>query len=83
MIAKELDEHWEVLAEAAQTIMRRDGVEKPYETLKKLTHGKSLDKATWLKLVDNLALPQQEKERLKKLTPSTYLGKASSLAEKI
>ena len=83
VIAKELDEHWEVLAEAAQTIMRRDGVEKPYETLKKLTHGKSLDKATWLKLVDNLALPQEEKERLKKLTPSTYLGKASSLAEKI
>ncbi len=81
IIAKDLDGHWEVLAEAAQTIMRRYGIEKPYEKLKKLTRGKSFDKAKWIELINQLDIPTKEQERLKKITPNQYTGLASKLAK--
>ncbi|MGO1238916.1 MAG: adenylosuccinate lyase, partial [Hafnia alvei] len=61
----ELDHNWEVLAEPIQTVMRRYGIEKPYEKLKELTRGKRVDAAGMQAFIDGLALPDDEKTRLK------------------
>ena len=61
----ELDHNWEVLAEPIQTVMRRYGIEKPYEKLKELTRGKRVDAAGMQAFIDGLALPEEEKTRLK------------------
>ncbi|SFN16277.1 adenylosuccinate lyase [Formivibrio citricus] len=80
----DLNANWEVLAEPIQTVMRRYGVPNPYEQLKELTRGKSgLTRETLAVFIDNLAIPPAEKERLKALTPWTYLGKAEELANRI
>lgn len=76
----ELDQHWEVLAEAAQTVMRRHGVHEPYELMKKLTRGQGLDRQSWRALVAELPLPEAVKLSLQELTPSSYLGLSSDLA---
>lgn len=81
VIADDLDNHWEVLAEAAQTVMRRYGIVQPYETLKKLTRGKSFNQTKWIELIHQLEIPKQEKDRLKKLTPNNYLGYAKLLGK--
>jgi len=80
---KELDEHWEVLAEPIQTVMRRYGVEKPYEKLKDLTRGKGVDKASIQNFIKSLQIPEKEKERLLNLTPRNYIGLAEQLAEEV
>ncbi|GLR09647.1 adenylosuccinate lyase [Mixta theicola] len=72
----ELDQNWEVLAEPIQTVMRRYGIEKPYEKLKELTRGKRVDAAGMQAFIDSLALPEEEKTRLKQMTPANYLGRA-------
>ena len=77
----ELDQNWEVLAEPIQTVMRRYGIEKPYEKLKELTRGKRVDQQTMQQFIDGLAIPEDEKERLKALTPATYIGAAIQLVE--
>ena len=79
IIKKDLDENLEVLAEALQTVMRRYGIEKPYEKLKKLTRGKRITRQDLNSFIDSLALPKPEKLRLKKLTPATYTGLAEKL----
>ncbi len=79
----ELDNNWEVLAEPIQTVMRRYGIEKPYEKLKELTRGKKIDAAVLINFVETLPLPDEEKSRLKTLLPSTYLGFAIHLANQI
>ncbi|HLB57344.1 MAG TPA: lyase family protein, partial [Gammaproteobacteria bacterium] len=79
----ELDNHWELLAEPLQTLMRRHGIKHAYEKLKKLTHGKSITKTALHKLVDSLKLPLEEKQRFKQLTPATYIGQAKTLAKKV
>ncbi|MGL5334608.1 MAG: adenylosuccinate lyase [Enterovibrio sp.] len=76
-----LSQNWEVLAEPIQTVMRRYGIEKPYEKLKELTRGKRISAQELAFFIDGLALPQQEKERLKALTPSNYLGDAARLVD--
>ncbi|MCY9843380.1 adenylosuccinate lyase [Vibrio caribbeanicus] len=79
----ELDQNWEVLAEPIQTVMRRYGIEKPYEKLKELTRGKRVDGEAMYHFIENLELPQHEKERLQQMTPANYIGEAVSLTDKI
>ena len=79
----ELENHWELLAEALQTLMRRHGIKNAYEKLKKLTHGKSITKTALHQWVDSLKLPLEEKQRFKQLTPAQYIGQAKTLAKKI
>lgn len=79
----ELDQNWEVLAEPIQTVMRRYGIEKPYEKLKELTRGKRVTGEAMRQFIDGLNLPQAEKERLKQMTPASYIGYAVDLVEKL
>ncbi len=79
-----LDGNWEVLAEPIQTVMRRYGVENPYEQLKELTRGKGgITREALHDFIDNLAIPAEEKARLAQLTPHNYIGKAVELARRI
>lgn len=79
----ELDKNWEVLAEPIQTVMRRYGIEKPYEKLKDLTRGKRVDGEGMRAFVDGLDLPEHEKARLKQMTPANYIGDAVKLTDKL
>ncbi len=80
---QELDNNWEVLAEPYQTLMRRYGIDNPYEKLKELTRGHSVNKDTMLKFIDSLELPEEAKERLRALTPANYIGRAIDFAKEI
>ena len=82
-LAADLDAAWEVLAEPIQTVMRRYGLPNPYERLKELTRGKSITKQTLSAFIDTLELPTPERERLKALTPATYIGLAADLARRL
>jgi adenylosuccinate lyase len=79
----DLNSAWEVLAEPIQTVMRRYGIESPYEKLKELTRGRAIDQATIEAFVDTLDMPEQAKAELKALTPSTYIGNAAAQAKAI
>jgi len=80
----DLNANWEVLAEPIQTVMRRYGVPNPYEQLKELTRGKSgITREALAVFIDGLAIPAAEKARLKELTPWSYIGKATELAQRI
>ncbi|RQW61981.1 adenylosuccinate lyase [Vibrio viridaestus] len=79
----ELDKNWEVLAEPIQTVMRRYGIEKPYEKLKELTRGKRVDGEAMRSFIDGLELPEEEKVRLKQMTPASYIGQAIELTDKL
>ncbi|WP_413525039.1 adenylosuccinate lyase [Photobacterium phosphoreum] len=79
----ELDRNWEVLAEPVQTVMRRYGIEKPYEKLKELTRGKRVDGEGMRTFIDGLELPEHEKARLKTLTPANYIGDAIKLTNQL
>ena len=82
-VAEDLDAAWEVLAEAIQTVMRRYGIPKPYEKLKALTRGKGhMTPEVIHEFIETLELPADAKERLQKLTPATYIGKAVELARR-
>ncbi|MGL5800581.1 MAG: adenylosuccinate lyase [Plesiomonas sp.] len=80
-LANELDHNWEVLAEPIQTVMRRYGIEKPYEKLKELTRGKRVDAQGMQQFIDGLALPEHEKTRLKAMTPANYIGHAVQMVD--
>ncbi|MGP1939502.1 MAG: adenylosuccinate lyase [Arsenophonus sp. ET-DL9-MAG3] len=77
----ELDANWEVLTEAIQTVMRRYGIEKPYEKLKALTRGKKITSDDIKIFVDNLDLPKTEKNRLKMMSPANYIGYSINLVD--
>ncbi len=79
----ELDSNWEVLAEPIQTVMRRYGIEKPYEKLKELTRGKRVDQKTMQDFVQGLDIPQEAKDRLMTMTPMNYIGNAIEQTKKI
>ncbi|MBJ7553030.1 adenylosuccinate lyase [Marinomonas spartinae] len=79
----DLNAAWEVLAEPIQTVMRRYGIESPYEKLKELTRGRTIDQATIEAFVDTLELPEKAKNELKALTPATYIGNAVAQAKAI
>ncbi|CAE1135052.1 adenylosuccinate lyase [Xanthomonas euroxanthea] len=79
----DLDAAWEVLAEAVQTVMRRHGLPNPYEQLKALTRGQGITAASMQAFVESLQLPEQDKQRLRALTPGAYTGLAEQLARTI
>ena len=72
----ELDANWEVLAEPIQTVMRRYGIEKPYEKLKELTRGKRVNQEIMQEFVAKLDMPQEAKDQLMAMTPMNYIGNA-------
>ncbi|NEX61417.1 adenylosuccinate lyase [Noviherbaspirillum galbum] len=82
-LAEDLDATWEVLAEPVQTVMRRFGIENPYEQLKELTRGKGISKEALRDFVQGLNIPQQAKDQLLAMTPANYIGRAAELAGRI
>lgn len=82
-LVEDLNAAWEVLAEPIQTVMRRYGIEKPYEKLKDLTRGKAITQELMADFIDQLAIPETAKENLKALTPATYTGNAEAQAKAI
>ncbi|WP_428607116.1 adenylosuccinate lyase [Sedimenticola sp.] len=83
LLAEDLDGNWEVLAEPIQTVMRRYGIEKPYEKLKALTRGQRIGADELRAFVDDLEIPDEAKAALRELTPGSYIGNAVDQAEKI
>ncbi len=82
-LAADLDANWEVLAEPVQTVMRRYGVEQPYEKLKALTRGRRITQADLARFIDSLEIPDDAKARLQALSPKSYLGNASVQAKAV
>ncbi|WP_338910999.1 adenylosuccinate lyase [Mycetohabitans rhizoxinica] len=80
---EDLDGCWEVLAEPVQTVMRRYGIENPYEQLKELTRGKGITRDGLHAFIGTLAIPDEVKARLLAMTPASYVGKAVELAQRI
>ena len=81
-LAEDLEANYAVLAEAIQTVMRRYGVANPYEKLKELTRGETIDAEVLANFVDSLDIPEEAKARLRALTPASYLGDAANQARK-
>lgn len=79
----ELDDNWELLAEPVQTVMRRYGIEKPYEKLKELTRGKKVNADIMADFIDGLELPDSVKAELKTMTPANYIGDAIRLVDQL
>jgi adenylosuccinate lyase len=83
-LALDLDNNWEVLAEPIQTVMRRYGIENPYEQLKELTRGKGgINKASLHIFISGLNIPVDAKQALLEMTPASYVGKATELARSV
>jgi adenylosuccinate lyase len=83
-LAQDLDASWEVLAEPIQTVMRRYGIENPYEQLKELTRGKGgINKASLHEFIGGLNIPNDAKKLLLEMTPASYIGKAVALTKHI
>lgn len=79
----DLDANWEVLAEPIQTVMRRYGVDQPYEKLKALTRGQRVDRETLQDFIAGLAIPEEAKQRLLALTPAGYTGNGADQARRV
>jgi adenylosuccinate lyase len=82
-IDNDIDDAWEVLAEAVQTVLRRYGVEQPYEKLKALTRGRDVTEKTLNKFINDLDIPKEAKQQLLAMTPRTYTGNAEAQARDI
>ncbi len=82
VMKKDLENHWEVIAEGAQTILRAAGVSEAYDQLKSFTRGKGITKETFNKWIDGLSVDKSVKEKLRALSPLTYVGLAEEIAEK-
>ena len=82
-LLNELDKNWEVLAEPVQTVMRRYGIEKPYEKLKELTRGKRVNGDSMREFIMSLDLPESAKAQLCELTPASYIGRAISFIDEL
>jgi adenylosuccinate lyase len=80
---RDLDQAWELLAEPVQTVMRRYGIPNPYEQLKTLTRGHTIDRETLHSFIRDLAIPQAERDRLLALSPRSYTGNAEAQARAI
>ena len=80
-LAEDLDHNWEVLAEPIQTVMRKVGMDHPYERLKELTRGRRVTAEIMRDFVKALPLPKADKDRLLKMTPANYVGLAEKLAK--
>ncbi len=79
----DLSEAWETLAEPIQTVMRRYGIENPYEKLKELTRGQTIDAATLETFIDSLELPDEAKAQLLQLSPHNYTGHAEAMTREL
>jgi adenylosuccinate lyase len=79
----DLNNSWEVLAEPIQTVMRRYNIAEPYEKLKALTRGQTINRETLDKFVSTLAIPEEAKESLRRLSPETYIGNAIKQVEEL
>jgi adenylosuccinate lyase len=82
-MGQDLDQNWEVLGEAIQTVMRRYGLPEPYEQLKRLTRGQKIGRDAIRSFITELDLPQAEKQRLLQMTPSSYIGNAVQQAKAV
>ena len=82
-LAAELDSNWEVLAEPIQTVMRRYGIEKPYEKLKDLTRGKRVDGDSMRAFIMTLDMPDSAKAALCEMTPASYIGRAVAFIDEL
>jgi len=82
-LAADLEANWEVLAEPIQTVMRRYGIDRPYERLKELTRGQRVGPEALRRFVDTLEIPEEAKARLRELTPAGYTGNAVEQARGI
>jgi adenylosuccinate lyase len=82
-IGQDLDQNWEVLGEAIQTVMRRYGLPEPYEQLKRLTRGQKIGREAIRDFVQGLALPDDAKTLLLAMTPASYIGNATEQAKKL
>ena len=82
-LQEDLDESWEVLTEAIQTVMRKHHLKGGYEIMKKISRGRTIEKEDLHAIINTLDIPRAEKSKLLKLTPSTYLGLSSKLAKHI
>jgi adenylosuccinate lyase len=83
VITEDLAKRWEVLAEPVQTVMRRYGIEKPYEQLKELTRGKPIDEESLRAFIENLDIPEAAKQALLDMSPLTYTGSAEAQARNV
>ena len=81
LILKDLDNSWEILTEAIQTILRKNGVEDSYTKIKSISRGKKLDYHSYIKIIDDLKVNKADKELLLSLTPKKYIGLADKLAK--
>jgi adenylosuccinate lyase len=81
-VAEDLDRAWEVLGEAVQTVMRAHGIPDAYDRLKSFTRGRPIDRAAMHEFIGSLELPPEEKQRLLRLEPATYVGLAPLLAQR-
>ena len=79
VINNELDDNWEVLTEAVQTIMRYEGINDAYEQLKSFSRGRKITRETYIEFVTNLKISKSSKDKLLKLTPFNYIGLAKKL----
>ncbi|ACL30627.1 adenylosuccinate lyase [Buchnera aphidicola str. APS (Acyrthosiphon pisum)] len=82
-LLKNLDKNWSILSEPIQTIMRRYGIKNAYEKLKKLTRGKEINRNVIHTFISSLNIPEEEKKRLKNMTPFNYIGAASQIINEI
>ena len=82
-LAEDLDKAWEVLAEPVQTVMRRYGIEQPYEKLKAFTRGKAITRDAMIEFIETLELPQSAKDELNAMTPASYVGNAAAQAKAV
>ena len=80
-ILNDLDDHWEVLSEPIQTVMKKYGIENPYEQLKQFTRGNVIDRESLKVLIKNLAISDKDKSVLLDLTPMNYIGNSIDLID--
>ena len=80
-LKQDLDDSWEVLTEAIQTVIRKNNIPNGYELMKKLSRGKKIYKKDLVKFIDEMDVPYDDKQTLSKLTPSSYVGLAPKLAK--
>lgn len=83
VITDDLAKRWEVLAEPVQTVMRRYGIEQPYEQLKELTRGKPIDEESLRAFISQLEIPDEAKQALLEMTPLSYTGTAEAQARAV
>ena len=82
-LSDDLDRAWEVLAEPIQTVMRKAGIDQPYEKLKELTRGQDINRETIRVFIEGLDLSPEDKQRLLDLTPAGYTGMARAIVDQL